>query len=417
MSKKISRSAPRRQRITKRLVDIMRPGEFISDSELVGFQVRRQRRDAPVFSLRYRINGRRDFYRIGAHGEVTAEEARRIATRKLGEVANDRNPAEERRTARAAELNTVDVVLDQFLERYAYNRDRPLRSADQYRNAFRLHVRPHIGALSIYRLMEDRAVLTSMLDLIEDNAGGPMADRALAYLRKAFNWQQARDSRFRNPIVPGMARTRPLERARTRILNDEELRDLFAALPIAIIPDCFRRMIRVLLYTTARRGEVADMRWEELAGNTWTIPAARSKIKLPVELPLTHQALELLGPRRKSGPVFTTDGLTSFAGFSKAKAALDRAIAELRHTDGRPPMEKWTIHDLRRSGRTLLSRSGVIADVSERCLGHLPPTIRRVYDQHSFHAEKLRAFEKLAALLDRIERPLDGAAIAFPTRR
>jgi integrase len=417
MPKKISGSQPRRQRITKRLVDALQPGEFISDSELVGFQVRRQLRDVPVFSLRYRVDGRRRWYRIGAHGEITVEEARTIAKKKLGEVANDRDPATERQAARAAELNTVNVVLDQFEQRYLSNPDRPLRSADQYRNAYRLHVRPHIGALSIYRLMNDRALLTAMFDAIEDSSGGPMADRTLAYLRKALNWQQARDSKFRNPIVPGMARTRPAELARTRVLDDAEIRDLFAVLPVAAVPDCFRRLIRFLLYTCARRGEAADMVWPELVGKTWTIPSRRSKIKHDVEIPLTRQAMELLGPHRKAGPVFSTDGLTGFSGFPNCMRVLNHAIAERRQADGRPPMPPWVIHDMRRTGRTLLSRAGVNADIGEFCLGHLPPTIRRTYDRHGYHDAKLRAFEKLAALIDRIEKPVGSAAIAFPGRR
>jgi hypothetical protein len=47
-----------------------------------------------------------------------------------------------------------------------------------------------------------------------------MADRTLAYLRKAFNWYAARDDQFNVPVVRGMARIKPKERARTRVLSD-----------------------------------------------------------------------------------------------------------------------------------------------------------------------------------------------------
>jgi integrase len=410
---------PRRRRITKRLVDAMQPGERYSDSELVGFSVRRQLREAPVFWLRYRnASGKRCWFRIGAHGEVTVEQARAIAKKKLAEIARDVDPAHERRVARDKEGRTVDFVLDQFLERYCYNPDQPRRSADQYRDAFRRHVRPYIGRMSIYRLMGDRAILASMLDSVEDAAGAPTADRVLAYSRKAFNWWQARDSHFRNPIVPGMARTKPLERARVRTLDDQELRDLESALDVAKVPDCYRPYIRVLLHTGVRRNELADMIWEEVADNLWTIPGNRAKTKLPHEVPLTPTVVKLLGPRRRSGFVFSTDGgQTSFSGFSKAKAALDAALVELRQADGRPPMPEWVQHDLRRTARTLLARAGVDSDIAEHCLGHLPPAIRRVYDKHAYAEEKRRALERLDALIDRILNPVGDAVVTFPTRR
>ena len=57
-----------------------------------------------------------------------------------------------------------------------------------------------------------------------------MADRTLAYLRKAFNWYATRDDQFSVPVVRGMARVKPKERARTRVLSDEEIRIIWPAL-------------------------------------------------------------------------------------------------------------------------------------------------------------------------------------------
>jgi integrase len=265
--------------------------------------------------------------------------------------------------------------------------------------------------------MHDRERLASMFDAIEDGVGVVAADQVLAHLRKGFNWWEARDSHFRSPITRGMARTKPLERARTRTLDDQEHRDLEAALDVAKVPACYPHYIRCLRHTAVRRSEAAGARWEEISGNVWTIPAERSKTKLPVEIPLTPTVLGLLGPRQKSGSVFSSDGgRTAFSGFSKAKAALDAAITELRKADGRPAMPAWTQHDLRRSARTLLARAGVDADIAEKCLGHLPPAIRRIYDKHAYHDEKLRAFKRLDALIDRILHPTDAVA-TFPTRR
>ena len=71
----------------------------------------------------------------------------------------------------------------------------------------------------------------------------------------------------------------------------------------------------------------------------------------------------------------------------------------------RVPLPRWTIHDLRRTARSLMSRAGVDPDHAERALGHVIPGIRGVYDVHEFREEKARAFEALAGQIDRIVDP------------
>ena len=93
------------------------------------------------------------------------------------------------------------------------------------------------------------------------------------------------------------------------------------------------------------------------------------------------------------------------SGFSKAKAALDAKLAQLRKRDGRKPMAPWVLHDLRRTARSLMSRAGVPSDHAERVLGHVIPGVRGTYDRHEYRAEKLDALQKLGALVERILRP------------
>jgi integrase len=164
--------------------------------------------------------------------------------------------------------------------------------------------------------------------------------------------------------------------------------------------------------TATRRGETADMSVTELDGELWTIPAARYKTKRDHVIPLSAQALDLI---RKSAPakpaknapfVFsTTDGAISFSGFSKAKTALDKTLEELREREGRPSMANWTLHDLRRTARTLLARAGIRDDIAERCLGHVIKGVEKIYNRHAYLDEKRRAFEALATLVTRILNP------------
>ena len=55
-----------------------------------------------------------------------------------------------------------------------------------------------------------------------------------------------------------------------------------------------------------------------------------------------------------------------------------------------------------------MSRAGVNADIAERCLGHVIPGVRGIYDRHEYFEEKKRAFEALAAQIDRIVNPQDN---------
>jgi len=93
--------------------------------------------------------------------------------------------------------------------------------------------------------------------------------------------------------------------------------------------------------------------------------------------------------------VFTADGRHALGGFAERKADFDKACG----------VTGWTIHDLRRTSRTLLSRAGISADIAEMCLGHALGGVRATYDRHSFEKEKRHAFEALAAQIERIVRP------------
>jgi integrase len=395
-------------KLTKTRIDSLKPGEIVYDGEVRGFCARCLPSGRVSYGYRYRAAGKSRWLGLGMHGELTVEQARTLAKRKAGEVAHDRDPQAERKQARAeaakartAEKNSVDFVLDEFVKRHASN----LRSAEQVTRAFDAYVRPRIGSKSVYDIK--RRDIVEMLDAVEDEAGPVMADRTLAHVRKAFNWWATRDDEFANPVIRGMARTKPKERARSRVLTDDELRDVWKALDSATVPYCYRRYIRFLLLTATRRNEAAHMTADEVAGDVWTVPAERYKTKHDHAVPLTARSMALIGEGK--GFVFsTTDGAKPFSGFSKAKAALDAAIAELRKEEGRGKMPEWRLHDLRRTARSLMSRAGVSSDHAERVLGHVIAGVAGVYDRHEYLAEKRIALEKLAGLVDLILHPVDN---------
>ncbi len=162
------------------------------------------------------------------------------------------------------------------------------------------------------------------------------------------------------------------------------------------------------------------MRRSEVVGKDWIIPQARYKTGLELVIPLSAAAQAVLAavPRiGKSDFMFTTDGKHPIGGFSKFKRSFDvKALVELRKQNPDAELPRWTLHDLRRTARSLMSRAGVPRDHAERCLGHVLPGIRGTYDHHEYLNEKRHAFEALAALIERIISPADNVVALSESR-
>jgi integrase len=403
-----------KEKITKRTVDALPAGDFIVDTEIKGFVARRLPSGVVTYGFQYRTpDGRRPWMSLGLHGSITADEARVLAKKRAGEVADNRDPAAEQRAAIARSENTVSAVLDEYIERDV--RARGLRTVAAIESAFDRLVRPVIGTRSIYDLK--KSDLIKMLDGIADDSGPVMADRTLAYVRAAFRWQSNRDDDFTPPLVK--ARTKPSERRRDRILDDQEIRDVWLALsqlePSDEVPVCYPQFVRLLLLTAQRRTNVARIHADEVNGDIWLIPAEQTKNKRPHLVPLTQAVIEMLG----EGDAFfisSDDGQTAFSGYSKAKRALDKKIAAMRKAEGRKPMQHWTLHDLRRTSRSLMSRYAT-PDVAERVIGHAITGVRGVYDLYEYADEKRAALESLASRIAAIVGEQSGQVVEFPERK
>ena len=96
--------------------------------------------------------------------------------------------------------------------------------------------------------------------------------------------------------------------------------------------------------------------------------------------------------------MFTSRGRVALSGLSGRKAEFDRLCG----------VSGWTLHDLRRTARSLMSRAGVNSDHAERCLGHVIGGVRGTYDRHEYYEEKRHAFEALAAQIERILNPIEN---------
>jgi integrase len=234
-----------------------------------------------------------------------------------------------------------------------------------------------------------RGDVTKMLDTIEDQSGASAATHALAHLSGVFSWYALRNENYASPIIRGMRRTSAKERARKRILSDDEIRTLWK------VRGTIGDLIKLLLLTAQRKDKVASMKWADISNGTWSVPNGDRQKGTGGDLVLPGMALDIINarPRFASNPyVFAARGGAYWRRYSEA-------VKEL------PPLPHWTLHDLRRTARSLMSRAGVRPDIAERVLGHAIGGVEGVYDRHHYQEAKADALKRLAGLIDAIINP------------
>ena len=295
---------------------------------------------------------------------------------------------------------TYKTISDQWFERHVQNKKRKLRSGINIRRYLDKHILPEWGGRDFTTIR--RTDVANLLDHVEDASGPVAADLVLSVIRSISNWYATRDDTYVSPVVRGMRRSNPKERARDRILSDDEIRAVWNA---AKANGTFGAFVRVALLTGQRKEKVASMKWEDIDGSVWHVPSEKREKGNAGDLELPLLALEIINsqPRFVSNKhVFAGRGDGHFSGFSEGKKTFDAKL---------PPMPRWVIHDLRRTARSLMSRAGVRPDIAERVMGHAIQGVEGVYDRHSYRKEKAHALKALASLIENILAPTEGKVL------
>ncbi len=196
-----------------------------------------------------------------------------------------------------------------------------------------------------------------------------------------FTWLVGEGLLDQNPML-GVNKPRSGP-ARDRVLSEDELRTLWAALG----DDDYSNIIRLLIYTGCRHDEIGSLQWSEvnLDRATLELPAVRMKNGRPHIGAGGRLALAILRKRQHDGRVHVF-GQNGFQDWSRSRAKLDQAIGGERPT--------WTLHDLRRSiSTTMNGRLGIQPHVVERVLAHVQTGISAVYNQYEYAVEKRRALQ------------------------
>jgi integrase len=373
--------------LTQKIVDGLKPEakQYARRDGLVpGHFVIVQPTGHKSYSLFVRINRKQVKLHVGNAAVMTLQQACAEARRLLGLIAQGIDP----RTAKQeAAPETFGVVMTRFVERYARPRNRSWRETERVltREALRRWQHRPIAAIT-------RADVIGLIDAIVDRNSPIAANRALAAVRKLFNWCVERGILETSPAAQVKAPSPETQRDRTH--TDAELALIYPAVAAFGYP--FGPAIQLMILTGARRSEVAGMRWDEIdpTFSVWVIPKERSKNKIAHVVPLSSAARAILASLPRIGDyVFTVSGLKPVSGFSKVKARLDAAITAANDDTPIPP---WILHDFRRTAASGMAKLGISLPVIEKVLNHVSGAFRGVagiYQRHDFAAEKAEALE------------------------
>jgi integrase len=365
------------------------------DPELAGNYVRVTPNGAKSYCAVARDpSGRQVWTTIGLAERMPIAEAR-IRARDVIRRVRDGLPAIEPRA------ETWGAVAAGWLARHVGKKE--LRSAGEIKRLLDRYILPVWKDREFVSIR--RSDIAALLDDIEDKHGARQADCCLAIIRSIANWFASRNDDYNPPIARGMRRQSPAAQARSRTLADEEIKKVWET---AGACGAHGGLVKLALLTAQRRDKLAAMRWTDLKGGTWTIATEAREKGNAGTLALPALALEVIEaqPRFADNPfVFAGRGQGTLVGFSKLKARLDRLSG----------VSGWTLHDLRRSARSLMSRAGVLSEHAERVMGHAIVGVEATYDRHQYFAEKADALARLAALIDSIVRP--RTAEVLPLRR
>jgi integrase len=387
----------RRQRLTdKQVASLPREAEryLHPDPEMPGHGVRVYPAGPSAFYVVVRDAFKKQrWVRLGGTAEMSIEQSRERARTVIGRLQKGLEPFEPP----PVKPDTVADVVANWLRRHVKRSG--LRTGDELQRVLERHVLP-VWADHPFAGIR-RSDIAGLLDAVEDKHGPWVADSVLGALRSVASWYATRHDTYVPPFTKKMRRVPTQNRKRARILFDDELRRAWRAAEADDGP--FGAFVRVLLLTAQRREKVASMKWDDVAPDgTWTIPTEAREKGNPgtLKLPLAAMAIINAQPRFASNPhVFAGRDDGPITRFSHWHAAFRKRCG----VDG------WTLHDLRRTARSLLSRTDVRPDIAERCLGHtVGGAIAQTYDRHNYATEIADALQQLAALIATIVRGKPG---------
>lgn len=383
----------------------------------------------------YTFAGKRRKLGLGSFDGVTLATARGEADRARESIAKQIDP----------QLNQLQRVAEQTAQREALKAKKTRLTVKELfgkweklalsarkdkgaevRRSFEKDVLPTVGDLAAEDVR--RVDVARILDGVVSRGARIVARNLLGDIRQMYGFAIARGLLEIDPTSHMKRDDYGRKVERERVLTDAEIKALAKALPGARMAKPAGLAVWIQLATCCRVGELIQARWADVDMKTrsWRIPADVSKNAHEHTIHLSDFALarfnELHGltgvmvadsgekvpcewvmPARKGKGHVDLKSLTKQIGDRQRG---DKEAMSNRSAHGKALMlsgGKWTPHDLRRTGATMMVSLGVLPEVVERCLNHREQNrVKRIYQRHDYKKEMKAAWqllgERIAAL-------------------
>jgi len=325
------------------------------DATLPGFGLRVGTRSKTYF-VEGQVRRRTIRTTIGRYDVFSPEMARRRALKVLAEMADGRNPNEERRAKHASAM-TLQQSFDSFFER----RTLAATSKENYRRSIDIYLSDWAG--KPIAEISRRMVLDRHRRIAEQH-GPVMANNVMRHLRSVYNFTSAAHGELpTNPVtILTQARAWNPERRRRSVVPAHGLPKWWHA--VHQEEEHVRDFLLIALFTGMRRSEIARLKWEyiDLDGRTLTVPTTKNGDAL--QLPLSDFLHGLLVTRRDSDP----EGAWVFPGRGETGHMVEtkKFYARVAKSSG----IRFTLHDLRRTFVTIAESLDIPHYALKRLLNH-----------------------------------------------
>jgi integrase len=357
-----------------------------------------------VFRFDYRLHGRRETLTIGQYGRdgVSLAEARERCIEARKSVKEGQSPAQEKQREKRRLSDAHNF--GEFAE--AYFREWKMAASTR---AMRRHVYDRdIAPAWKKRLLTEITPedLRGLCAKVKDRGAPATAIHVRDIVKQIFGFAMLHGEKVENPAdAVGPSSIATFE-VRDRALTPSEIRIAFRLIErVATLPT-IRLGLRLILLTMVRKSELQEATWDEVdfANAVWSIPKERMKRSKPHNVYLSHQAIDILIALK------TCSGNSRYllpsrydVGEPMSRATFNRvttAIAELAKKE-ELPLAPFTVHDLRRTGSTLLNECGFNRDWIEKCLAHEDGrSSRGVYNKAEYEPQRRHMLQEWANLVD-----------------
>ena len=374
----------------------------VSDRD--GMYVRVAPSGAISFRLDYRLNGRRETVYLGryARNGISLARARELCIDARRAIAEGRSPAieKQREKRRIKEAKSFG----EFGEKWLTNATMADSTRAMRRSIFERELMPVWRNRLLTEITPDD--LRVHCGKIVERGAPATAIHVRDILKQIYGFAILHGEKVANPaddVGPASIATfTPKDRA----LSPAEIRIMFKQLEhVATLPT-IRLGMKLYLLTMVRKSELQDAVWDEIDFDNavWTIPKERMKRSKPHNVYLCRQTLDIMialktcsGNSRYLLPSrYDADAPMSRATFNR----ITYAVVERAKKEGLP-LEPFTVHDLRRTGSTLLNELGFNSDWIEKCLAHEDGrSSRGVYNKAEYEVQRRHMMQQWADTVD-----------------